>query len=67
MFAPDARLKTVENSQLFKNIMMDIEEAVEDEKFEITLYDNTDFGEWTPLAQAATKVLRDRCYEVDVN
>ncbi len=47
--------------------MMDIEEAVEDEKFEITLYDNTDFGEWTPLAQAATKVLRDRCYEVDVN
>ena len=67
MNAPDARRKTVENSQLFKNIMGDIEQAIEDEKFEITLYDNKDFREWTPLAQAVTNVLRDKCFEVDVH
>ena len=66
MNAPDARRKTVENSQLFKNIMRDIEQAIEDEKFEITWYDNTDFREWTPLARAVTNVLREKCYEVDV-
>ena len=67
MFASEARLKAVENSQLFKNIMMDIEHAIENEKFEITWYDNIDFREWTPLAQAVTKLLRYRCYEVDIN
>jgi hypothetical protein len=66
MNAQDARRKTVENSQLFKNIMMEIEQAIEDEKFEITLYDNKDFREWTPLAQAVSNVLREKCFKVDV-
>jgi hypothetical protein len=67
MNAQDARRKTVENSQLFKNIMMEIEQAIEDEKFEITLYDTKDFREWTPLAQAVSNVLREKCFKVDVD
>ena len=67
MFASDARLKTVENSQLLKNIMVDIERAIENEKFEISLYQFEDFLQWTPLGEAVTKVLRDKGFTVEID
>jgi hypothetical protein len=66
MFAQEARSKTVWNSQLFKNIMEDIETAVQNEKFEITLNNNNDFIEGTPLGYAIVGELRRREFEVDV-
>lgn len=66
MFAQDARRQTVWNSQLFKNIMEDIETAVQNQKFEITLNNNNDFVEGTSLGNAIVGELRTRGFEVDV-
>ena len=67
MNASEARQKTVENSSLFTHIMSDIEQAVEDEKFEIVLFGNYHFHDWTPLGEAVTKVLRDREFSVQID
>jgi hypothetical protein len=67
MNAQDARNKIVGNSQLFKNIMEDIGTAVQNDKFEITLNNNEDFREWTPLGTAIVGELRTRGFKVWVN
>ena len=67
MNAQDARSKTVGNSQLFKNIMEDIGTAVQNDKFEITLKNNEDFREWTPLGTAIVGELIARGFKVWVN
>jgi len=46
--------------------MEDIEIAVQNEKFEITMNNIDDFREWTPLGTAIVGVLRTRGFEVDV-
>jgi len=67
MNASEARRKTIESSPLFTLIMSDIDRAIREGKFEIYLYNNDHFHDWTPIGEAVAKVLLGKGFKVKVD
>jgi hypothetical protein len=66
MRAQDAKLKSLENSDLYMVILEGIQKEIDNSKFEYILYDDDEnFREWNDLAIAIVDSLRNDGFEVD--
>ncbi len=65
MKAQEAKLKSLENSDLYRVILDGIQKEIDNSKFEYILYDDKNFREWNDLAIAIVEALRTDGFEVD--
>jgi hypothetical protein len=65
MRAHEAKLKSFENSDLYRVILEGIQKEIDNSKFEYILYDDENFREWNDLAIAIVDALRNDGFEVD--
>jgi hypothetical protein len=67
MKAQEAKLKSLENSKLYKEILDGIQKEIDNSKFEYIIYNDENFREWNDLAIAIVEALRADEFEVDYN
>jgi hypothetical protein len=65
MKAQEAKLKSLENSNLYGTILDGIQKEIDNSKFEYILYNDENFREWNDLAIAIVDALRNDGFEVD--
>jgi hypothetical protein len=67
MKAQEAKLKSLEKSNLYGTILDGIQKEIDNSKFEYILYNDENFREWNDLAIAIVDSLRNDEFEVDYN
>jgi hypothetical protein len=67
MKAQEAKLKSLENSNLYRVILDGIQKEIDNSKFEYILYNDENFREWNDLAIAIVEALRDDEFGVNYN
>jgi hypothetical protein len=67
MKAQEAKLKSLEKSNLYGTILDGIQKEIDNSKFEYILYNDENFREWNDLAIAIVHALRNDGFEVDYN
>jgi hypothetical protein len=65
MKAHEAKLKSLEKSNLYGTILDGIQKEIDNSKFEYILYDDENFREWNALAIAIVDSLRNDGFEVN--
>jgi hypothetical protein len=65
MRAHEAKLKSLENSNLYGTILDGIQKEIDNSKFEYILYNDENFREWNDLAIAIVDALRNDGFEVN--
>ena len=67
MKAQEAKLKSLQNSDLYRVILDGIQKEIDNSKFEYIHYNDENFHEWNDLAIAIVEALRADEFEVDYN
>jgi hypothetical protein len=67
MKAQEAKLKSLENSNLYRVILDGIQKENDNSKFEYILYNDENFREWNDLAIAIVEALRADEFGVNYN
>ena len=65
MKAQEAKLKSLEKSNLYGTILDGIQKEIDNSKFEYILYNDENFREWNDLAIAIVDALRNDGFEVN--
>jgi hypothetical protein len=65
MKAQEAKLKSLEKSNLYGTILDGIQKEIDNSKFEYILYNDENFREWNNLAIAIVEALRNDGFEVN--
>jgi|LakMenEpi03Aug12_release.lakeMendotaPanAssembly.Ray.scaffolds.fasta_scaffold953878_2 hypothetical protein len=65
MKAQEAKLKSLENSKLYKEILDGIQKEIDNSKFEYIIYNDENFREWNDLVIAIVDSLRNDEFEVN--